>query len=95
MNQNRSTIIVGAILILVGLAFLVGQSLDLVQIELVWPMIIIAAGAAFFIGMFLGGKATGALAIPGSIITMVGLTAGGNPGRMPGRSLWPRSASEC
>jgi hypothetical protein len=73
MNQNRSTIIVGAILIIVGLAFLVGQSLDLVQIELVWPMIIIAAGAAFFIGMLLGGKATGALAIPGSIIAMVGL----------------------
>jgi len=73
MKENRSTIVVGAILIVVGLLFLLGQSMNLIQIEFVWPMIIIAVGAAFFVGMFLGGKATGALAIPGSIITMVGL----------------------
>jgi hypothetical protein len=73
MNQNRTALVIGIILIILGTLFLVGQWFDVFQIGDLWPMIIIGVGGAFFLGMFLGGKATGGLAIPGSIITMVGL----------------------
>ncbi|MCK7461786.1 MAG: hypothetical protein MZU84_06865 [Sphingobacterium sp.] len=38
-----------------------------------WPFIIIAIGAVFFVAMFAGGKNTAAFAIPGSIVGGVGL----------------------
>ena len=38
-----------------------------------WPFIIIGLGALFFIGMVTGGKSAAGLAIPGSIITGIGL----------------------
>jgi hypothetical protein len=38
-----------------------------------WPFIIIGVGAMFFIGMVAGGKSTAPLAIPGTIITAIGL----------------------
>ena len=72
MNQNRTALVMGIVLIVVGALFLVGQSLDLFQFGDLWPMIIVGVGGAFFLGMILGGKSTGGLAIPGSIITMIG-----------------------
>jgi len=73
MNQNRTALVMGIVLIILGVLFLVGQSLDFFQFGDLWPMIIIGIGGAFFLGMILGGKSTGGLAIPGSIISMVGL----------------------
>ncbi len=73
MNQNRTALVMGIVMIILGVLFLVGQSLDVFQFDELWPMIIIGIGIAFFIGMVLGGKSTGGLAIPGSIISMVGL----------------------
>jgi hypothetical protein len=73
MNQNRTTLIVGILLILIGGVFLLGQVTGLVQIGTVWPLVIIGIGALFFVGMAAGGKVTGPLAIPGTIIIAVGL----------------------
>lgn len=72
MNQNRTTLIVGVLLILIGGIFLLGQITGLIQVSNVWPLVIIGIGALFFVGMAIGGKATGPLAIPGTIIITVG-----------------------
>src|SRR3990172_8257141 len=71
--QNRSSLIFGAILIGVGILLFVGQVFDLMNWGEFWPFIVIGAGLAFFVGMFLTGKSAGGLAIPGSIITTIGL----------------------
>lgn len=63
----------GATLILLGLIFLLGQFLDINLMRYLWPLVIIAVGTTFFAGMFAGGRSLGALAVPGSIITTIGL----------------------
>jgi hypothetical protein len=62
-------------LILVGLGvlFLLEQFLRIDIWAFAWPFIIIAFGGLFFVGMVTGGKSAGGLAIPGSIISMIGL----------------------
>jgi hypothetical protein len=72
-NQNRSGLIFGTILIIIGALFFVGQVFNVMNWGNYWPLFIIGIGVAFFVGMLLGGKSLGALAIPGSIITMGGL----------------------
>ena len=71
--QNRSSLIFGAILIGVGILLFVGQVFDVMNWGEFWPFIVIGAGLAFFVGMFLTGKSAGGLAVPGSIITTIGL----------------------
>ena len=75
MSTSRKNLglILGVILISAGILFLLGEITGLVSFDLLWPLIIVAVGIAFFIGMFIGGPDAGHLAIPGSIITMVGL----------------------
>lgn len=73
MKTNRSTIVAGALLILVGALFLAGQSLGFLHLEASWPLILVGLGLAFFVGMALGGKTTGGLAIPASILCMLGI----------------------
>jgi hypothetical protein len=75
MSRSQTTVsaILGGILILIGILFIVGQVTDLFQWSYSWPLLIVSAGALFFIGMVLGGKDAGGLAIPGSIIMTVGL----------------------
>lgn len=74
-RQTRNgSLIGGVILIILGLfalapRWLVGFSFW----NTAWPFIIIGVGLAFFAGMFAGGKSLAALAIPGSIVTTVGL----------------------
>lgn len=72
-NRNRGGLILGAILIAAGILFFVGQVVDFLNMGDFWPFIIIGVGVAFFAGMVLGGKSAGPLAIPGSIISGVGL----------------------
>ncbi len=72
-NRNRASAVFGIILVALGLIFLAGQ---FIRIDLgfdLWPFAIIGFGALFFIGMIAGGRSSAALAIPGSIISMVGL----------------------
>jgi hypothetical protein len=64
----------GAVLIALGLLSLAGQLFRNMGFwQLIWPFFVIGAGALFFIGMFASGRSAAGLAIPGSIITMVGL----------------------
>ena len=76
INQtNRSGTAYGAGLVLValGVFFLVAQYLDVNVWGFAWPFIIIIPGLLFFAAMLGGGPALGVLAIPGSIITTIGL----------------------
>jgi hypothetical protein len=76
MQSNRSnagTLIAGAILIGFGLLALARNFFPIFDWGSVWPVAIIAMGALFFVGMFAGGKQSAALAIPGSIISGIGL----------------------
>ena len=76
MQTNRSNIgalIGGAVLIAVGLLSLAGQVFHSLNWGFLWPFIVIGIGALFFVAMFAGGKQTAAFAIPGSIISGIGL----------------------
>ena len=76
MQTNRSNagaLVGGAVMIAFGLLALAGQVFRDVNWGFLWPFIIIAIGAVFFVAMFAGGKQTAAFAIPGSIIGGVGL----------------------
>ncbi len=72
-SSTRASLVGGAFLILLGLLFLAGQVLQVRVWDFTWPFIVIGIGALFFVAMFLGGKPLGALAVPGSIITGIGL----------------------
>jgi hypothetical protein len=75
MDKNRSTtgLVFGVILIALGILFFLGKYFAIGNWSSLWPLIIIGAGLAFFIGMFAGGKQLGGLAVPGSIISVIGL----------------------
>jgi hypothetical protein len=76
MQTNRSNIgalIGGAVLIAIGLLSLAGQVFHSLNWGFLWPFIVIGIGALFFVAMFAGGKQTAAFAIPGSIISGIGL----------------------
>jgi hypothetical protein len=72
--MRSSSVIGGIILILVGLFFLLlplfPNLADQIDIERQWPLIVVAIGALFLISALLG---TPSLAVPGSIITGIGL----------------------
>ncbi|MFQ5795170.1 MAG: hypothetical protein ACE5JP_08995 [Candidatus Bipolaricaulia bacterium] len=70
--RGRGNLVIGLILVGLGVIFLLGRVFD-IGFGLSWPFFIIIPGLLFFVGMILGGKDAGSLAIPGSIVTMVGL----------------------
>jgi hypothetical protein len=77
MNENKTYrnlgIIGGLFLIGLGLLFLIGQVLRFDVWHYLWPLIVVGIGLLFFGRMVTRGKSAGRLAIPGSIIVMVGL----------------------
>jgi len=76
MQTNRSNagaLVGGAIMIVFGLLALASQVFRSVNWGFLWPFIVIAIGAVFFVAMFAGGKQTTAFAIPGSIVGGIGL----------------------
>ncbi len=73
MANSRASLIIGAALIGLGALFLAQEIFDLRFLDWLWPLFIVGFGALFFAGMVAGGKATGPLAIPGSIISVIGL----------------------
>jgi hypothetical protein len=76
MQANRSNagaLIAGTLLIIFGLMALAGQFFHMVDWGFLWPFAILGVGALFFVAMFAGGKGTAAFAIPGSIISGIGL----------------------
>lgn len=73
-NRNTGALIGGIILIFLGALALAGQLFTGFNFwNNFWPLIIVAGGALFFVGMAAGGKSAAPLAIPGSIITLIGL----------------------
>lgn len=72
-RQHAGSLVGGAILIGLGVFFLFGQYFGFRGFEYVWPLFVIGMGGVFFIGMFVGGKSLAPLAIPGSILTTIGL----------------------
>ena len=72
-RNNIGALIGGAILIGIGLLSLVSRLYTGIDWGLLWPVAIIGFGALFFIAMFAVGKSGAAFAIPGTIITGIGL----------------------
>jgi len=76
MQTNRSNVgalIGGALLIGFGLLSLMGRIFQNLDWGFLWPFIIIGFGGLFFVAMFAVGKGGAAFAIPGSIVSGVGL----------------------
>src|SRR3972149_1408764 len=72
-NPNTCGVVVGALMILFGALALLAQVFrDALDWSMIWPFAVVAAGAAFFVVMFAGGRASSAFAIPGSILGTVG-----------------------
>ena len=72
-RQNNGSLIGGAILIALGLVFLLGQFVSFSAWQYLWPLFLVALGGIFFAGMVAGGKSMAPMAIPGSILTTIGL----------------------
>jgi hypothetical protein len=72
-KNNRASVILGTLLLAAGVLALLGQVIGPRFGGEFWPFIVIGVGLAFFVAMLVGGRAFGALAIPGSIITGIGL----------------------
>jgi hypothetical protein len=72
-RQNTGGLIGGIILIGLGLVFLLGQYTGFGSFAILWPLFIVGMGAVFFVGMLAGGKSMAPLAVPGSILTTIGL----------------------
>jgi hypothetical protein len=74
IKRNLGALIAGSILIVFGLLALLNQLFSGFNFwGYLWPLIIIAFGGLFFVGMFAGGKSVAGLAIPGSIFGGIGL----------------------
>ena len=72
-SGGRMTALLGLVLVGLGALFLLGQFFNFNFWGLLWPFFVIVPGLALFAGMVLGGKPAGPLAVPGSIVTGVGL----------------------
>lgn len=72
MNQNKQAKGVGTVLIIIGALFLLIQITNVNVGGFTWPFFIILPGLLLLAAAFVSGKAA-ALAIPGSIVTMIGL----------------------
>jgi hypothetical protein len=75
--RNRGSLVGGLVLVLVGLFLLVLQlapaMVNFLRLELTWPFIIIGIGLLFFVGILVWGRNSAGLAVPGSIVTGIGL----------------------
>jgi hypothetical protein len=77
MSENRSntgSLVAGLALVALGLLALAGQLFRGFNVwETLWPFFVIGIGGLFFVGMFSGGKSAAGLAIPGSILSVIGI----------------------
>lgn len=75
MDKNRNIVgtIIGVVLVLIGVLSLFGRYFVFLNMDYLWPLIVVGVGAAFFIPMVLGDKSRGGLAVPGSVLVMIGI----------------------
>ncbi len=73
-RSSSAALVGGALLIAFGLLSLAGQLFrGMVNWSYWWPISVIIFGGLFFAGMFAGGRQVSGLAVPGSIISGIGL----------------------
>lgn len=73
-QRNAGSLVGGSLLIIFGVLALIGKIFQSYNFwGTFWPFFIIGIGLLFFVGMFAGGRSVSGLAIPGSIITTIGL----------------------
>jgi len=73
-QRNTGALVGGSLLIIFGVLALLGKLFQNFNFwNTFWPFVIIGIGLLFFVGMFAGGRSVSGLAIPGSIITTIGL----------------------
>jgi len=76
MQTNRShtgALVGGTLLVAFGLLSLASQVIHGFNWGLLWPFFVIGFGVLFFVAMFAGGKQTAGFAIPGTIVSGIGL----------------------
>lgn len=73
-STRRGTILLGLALVVLGGLALAGRLLDIDLLGLGWPIFVLAPGIVLFAaGVAVGGKGGLGLAIPGGIVSMVGV----------------------
>jgi hypothetical protein len=73
-STRRGTVLLGLALVLLGGLALAGRLLDIDLLSLGWPIFVLAPGIVLFAaGVAVGGKGGLGLAVPGGIISMVGV----------------------
>ena len=71
---RRGTIVLGLALVILGGLALLGRMFSIDLLGLGWPIFVLAPGIALFAaGLAVGGRAGVGLAIPGGIVSMVGV----------------------
>ena len=75
--RHRGNLVAGLALVLLGLFFLALQlwpnARQFLRLEIMWPLIIVGVGLFFFLGIVVWGRSAGGLAVPGAIVTGIGL----------------------
>lgn len=73
-QAERGTVILGLVLVVIGALALLGRALSIDILGLGWPLFVLIPGIVMFAGgVAIGGRAGLGLAIPGGIVTMVGV----------------------
>ncbi|MDY6867207.1 MAG: DUF2807 domain-containing protein [Chloroflexota bacterium] len=76
-NKNKSVFnwqfYLGLVMLVTGGLFLADQFLSIRIMDYFWPLLIVLFGLTFFVGMITAGRRGAGLAIPGAIITTIGL----------------------
>lgn len=72
-EHDSLRIIGGLLLIAIGVVLLIANFFFLPTLGALWPLIILGIGAAFFVVMVARGPAAGGLAVPGSILSLLGI----------------------
>lgn len=73
-TSRRGTVLLGLALVLLGGLALAGRFMNVDLLSLGWPIFVLAPGIVLFAaGVAVGGKAGLGLAIPGGIVSMVGV----------------------
>jgi len=73
-QRNAGSLVAGSLLIIFGVLALLGKLFQNYDFwGTFWPFFIIGVGILFFVGMFAGGRGVSGLAVPGTIITTIGL----------------------
>ena len=74
LGPERGTIALGVALLAIGGLALLGRALSIDVLGLGWPLFVVVPGILLFVaGVSVGGRAGLAMAVPGGIVSMVGV----------------------